>query len=64
MYHYIPVGQQDECNINREGLLTLGIAVISILAESEDHQDYFESLYGESRDHQMTVVCISSLRTT
>ena len=30
MYHYIPVGHQDECNINREGLLTLGIAVISI----------------------------------
>ena len=30
MYHYIPVGLQDECNINREGLLTLGIAVISI----------------------------------
>ena len=30
MYHYIPVGHQDECNINREGLLTLGIAVVSI----------------------------------
>ena len=30
MYHYIPVGHQDECNINREGRLTLGIAVISI----------------------------------
>ena len=30
MYNYIPVGHQDECNINREGLLTLGIAVISI----------------------------------
>ena len=30
MYHYIPVGHQDECNINREGLLTLGIAAISI----------------------------------
>ena len=30
MYHYIPVGHQDERNINREGLLTLGIAVISI----------------------------------
>ena len=30
MYHYIPVGHQDECNINREGLLTIGIAVISI----------------------------------
>ena len=29
MYHCIPVGHQDECNINREGLLTLGIAVIS-----------------------------------
>ena len=30
MYHYIPVGHKDEYNINREGLLTLGIAVISI----------------------------------
>ena len=30
IYHYIPMGHQDECNINREGLLTLGIAVISI----------------------------------
>ena len=30
MYHYIPVGHQDECNINMEGVLTLGIAVISI----------------------------------
>ena len=38
MYHYIPVGYQDECNINREGLLTLGIAVISI-GRSEDQQD-------------------------
>ena len=37
MYHYIPVGRQDECYINREGLLTLGIAVT--LAESEDQQD-------------------------
>ena len=26
MYHYIPVGHQNECNINREGLLTLGRA--------------------------------------
>ena len=35
-----------------------------LLAESEDHQDYFESLYGESKDHQMTVICIASLRNT
>ena len=35
-----------------------------LLAESEDHQDYIESLYEESKDHQMTVVCIASLRTT
>ena len=26
-----------------------------LLAESEDHQDYFKSLYGESKDHQMLV---------
>ena len=35
-----------------------------LFAESEDHQDYFESLYGESKDHQMAVICIASLRTT
>ena len=79
MYHYIPVGHQDQCNINREGLLNLwdssdiywqslrinGMTVESVgrrglcylLAESEDNEDYFESLYGESKDHQMTVYC-------
>ena len=30
MLHYIPVDHQGECNINREGLLTIGLAVISI----------------------------------
>ena len=25
---------------------------------------YFESLYGESEDHQVTVICIATLRTT
>ena len=32
MYHYIPVGHQDECNFNGGGggLSTIGIAVISI----------------------------------
>ena len=35
-----------------------------LLAESEDHQDYFESLYEESKDHLMTVICIDSLRPT
>ena len=39
------------------------MTVISI-AESEDHQDYCESLYGESEGHQVTAICIASLRTT
>ena len=29
---------------------------------SEHHQDYCESLYGESEDHQVTVICIASLK--
>ena len=30
MLHDIPVDRQGECNINKEGLFTIGLAVISI----------------------------------